>query len=164
TLGEGWRGEKGCEAMPLQGVQNVWACIDHCKGDMDLDGIKLRGDGEPARFGGLTQRLMGMRDEVNDYLMELIGISPERWNRVWQIHLHLHIVYSELVGQQFHALPDDLVQEDLLPFGWTLLGQRQEVFYDACAALCRLADVFRLHSQRASCGQLAEEHCLAQHD
>ena len=95
----------------------------------------------------LAHCLVGVRQQIDHDLVELMGVDPHGRGVVDQVQAHLHAVHAERVGHQLHGLLDDLVQLHLRPLGRALARQREEVLDDAPAPLCGVSELLHVDRQ-----------------
>src|SRR3989442_5714422 len=100
---------------------------------------------------------MGVGDEIDDSLVELMLISPQYGEIRRQIQRNVGVVYPEWVGNELHDRSDNPVQIDVLAFGLALAGQGQEILHDARAALRRARDLLGSFGQRSLGNRMAQE-------
>ena len=62
----------------MQSWWNPWPGVCHLQDNHGPSGIIAGGEGETPGQWHLTQRVMGVGDEIHDHLVQLVGICPIR--------------------------------------------------------------------------------------
>lgn len=57
--------------------------------------------------------MVGVGHEVDDDLMQLMSVGPDVGEGVRQVQRQHNIVQAQVVGQQLHRVPYDVVEVDL---------------------------------------------------
>ena len=89
--------------------------------------IDGRRDREPARRRHAPHGVMGIRHEIHEDLVELMGIGPDRGEVGGKVQPQLDAVGPQGIGQKLDRLAHDGVQVNEAPLRLVLARQGQEV-------------------------------------
>ena len=71
--------------------------------------------------------MVGVRDEIDEHLVELVRIRPQDREVRSEIQRHLHVAHAELVREQLDALAHDLAERHALPLERLLACTRRRL-------------------------------------
>src|SRR5439155_24264317 len=114
--------------------------------------------------GRAPHRLMRVRDEIDNDLVELMGGGPEDGKLLRQVEDDLDVVGPQLVGEQLDRLSNHLIEGHLMTLRRLLAGQGEEVADDARAALGCRADLLGSPSERSVPDDFSHEMRLPHED
>ena len=91
----------------------------------------------------LLHRLFGIRDEVQEHLLQLVRIGHGVRQRFIVFTPHVNAAHPELVAAQLQRVVEDLVNRRRDLFGFVLARKRQQVLNDAAGPPRFAVDRFR---------------------
>src|SRR5205823_3058748 len=108
-----------------------------CDRDADQvsEKVETAGHTYPARRRLVLQRLLRIDDQVEQHLMELVGVGEDERNILGKIERHFDAARANGVAGDVERGRDDLVDRDWTPFWRLLPGHGEERSHDARAAL-----------------------------
>src|SRR5262249_6658908 len=95
----GLGGEEWFEDALLQVVCNTRACISNGELHAATGSICCRGDSQAPWRGHGLHGLLRIGEKIHHDLLELMRISPERWQLCSQVAVHLDIIDRQRIGQ-----------------------------------------------------------------
>jgi hypothetical protein len=100
-----WFGrKKGLKDAYLKRWRDAQSGVRHNKRDLVLCGVVLRGEGHLSGSRGSTQGLLRVGQEIEEYLLQLVRITPEGGHLLVEVQVHCHIVDSEGISQELYGL------------------------------------------------------------
>src|SRR5688500_11905806 len=124
----------------LRRVERVEDPVDGTGGDAG-SGIGDRGDEHPAAARGpqenalltrpAVESLLGIRQNVEEYLLELKPVGPRRRKRLIQLEIDLDLLYAESVAAQLESVEQQLIQVRIATLRRMLSRKGEEVRDDA---------------------------------
>ena len=125
--------------------------------DPDTRGRPAGRDAQHALAVRLGHRLLGVDDDVQDDLLQLVRIGQGLRQVLREIGLHLDVAHAHLVGAQLERGLDDAVDRRHDALGLVLAGEGQEVLHDAGRPLGLVADALQGTRERRLLVLLQEE-------
>ena len=139
----GFGGEIRLEYACAKMLRNAGPVV--CDGDADHISKKVETARHtyPTRRKLVLQRLLRIDDQVEQHLLELIGIGEDERNILGKIERHFDAARANSVGGDVERRRHDVVHRHRTPFGWLLSRHGEERSHDARTALRRSTDLER---------------------
>ena len=136
----GLRREERLEDLRLDLAGNSRAGVGDGERDAAGGGIVPDSQAETARALLAAHGVVGVGDQVDEDLVELMGIGPEHGQTLGNVDDDLDAVGPELVAEELDRPVEHLLQHGAAALGRPLPGQRQEVADDPHAPVGGVAD------------------------
>src|SRR5215510_5697551 len=114
--------KEGLKDAPMERWRYTLAGVRHRERDAGQRGVILRREGDLARTGGGAERLLGIAQEIEQHLLQLVWITPKGWELVVKVQMHRHVVDPEGIGQQLHRLSHQRIEHYHGTLWWVLAG------------------------------------------
>src|SRR5579864_9229354 len=93
------RGEKGIENSRSNTWRNAWPIVGNFQRDSAARGA-VRANPDVAASAIRQQRLLGIDEQIQDYLLQLVRIRHRLWKTSFQAAFHNDIFNSQLIAAQ----------------------------------------------------------------
>src|SRR6185369_7770941 len=113
-------------------------------------------DGEPTFVEDFAHRVLGIYEQIDEYLNKLVGIGSDLRQPVVKLELYLHASRAERIGHQIESGADNLVEGCRRPYRGALPRHREEGLGYIGATLRRLPQSLDLLSLSGINGVLLE--------
>ena len=127
-------GEEGIENARGNLRRNPRAIIAHLEGHPPR-GDASRAHSDPAAAAALLDGLLGVHQQIEHHLLQLVGIRQGERKFPVQFQHYGYILYLELVTAQGQGALDNFVQVHRLALRFFPAGKQQQIFDDSSGAL-----------------------------
>src|SRR5262249_29995093 len=126
--------------------QNTRTIVIDFEHDRFLLAVVPRADDQNAAAVGGEHRLLGVDDQVQQYLLKLMTVGVDLWQTGGEGVEDSDVRHALFVGAQREGFTNDVIDAHKCTRGLALAGERQEVAYDARRPLGFTKDRFQATS------------------
>src|ERR1700733_2037744 len=105
-------------------------------------------NGDPSALAGLLDGIVGVIQNIQKNLLQLLSVSQRGRQRFIKLLQHLHAVTSEIVAAQLDGLAQYIVHTDKLALHRALARKTQQVLNDILGALRLLQNDLQIFASR----------------